>query len=357
MKVGFSAVAAVLAAVSLTLASCGQMTQLAHDNSLEFSKKAEDRTNDREKIVRYQNDQVFSLDISIKEGEAFPNKYENPGYKALMQNPELPTGCEVTSLCSLLNYLGFDIDKETLADEFMPMDNVGVSTMMHAYIGDPKSEEGFGCSAPVIVQTADDYFESILSPCYAVNMTGRSLKELLYQVAQGRPVIVWSTIDLMVMPTEYYWDTIDGEEMWFNGLQHCMVIYGYDLDERTLSVADPLAGNVKYEMEKFNEVYQLMGNQAVLICGNSETKGKFVVREREKSPILSRNAAQRKADEEEAARRMAEEEARRKAEEEAKRIAEAESVAEPAPDEQVPEEAEQSPQPDEEEIPAEEEQE
>ncbi len=353
MKGGFSAVAAVLTAFSLTLTSCGQMTQLAQDNSLEFSKKAVNRA-DKEETVRYQNDQVFDLDISIKEGESFPNKFENPGYKALLQNPELPTGCEVTSLCGLLNYLGFDIDKVTLADEFMPMDNVGVSTMMHAYIGDPKSEEGFGCCSPVIVQTADDYFESILSPCYAVDMTGRSLKELLYQVAQGRPVIVWGTIDLMLMPTEYYWDTNDGEEMWFNGLQHCMVIYGYDLDEGTLSVADPLAGNVKYEMEKFNEVYQIMGNQAVLICGNSETKGKFVVREREKSPILSRNAAQIKAEEEEAARIKAEEEARRKAEEEAKRVAEAEPVTEPAPDEQIPEEAEQ---PAEEEIPAEEEQE
>ena len=348
MNGGFPMIVAVCAAASIALTSCGSTTEYVQDNSSDFSKKAESVT-ETEDTYSYKDEQVFTVDISIKEGEPFPNKFEIPDYKALMQNPELPTGCEVTSLCGLLNYLGFDIDKVTLADEFMPMDNIGVSTMMHAYIGDPKSEEGFGCGAPVIVQTADDYFESILSPCYAVNMTGRSLKELLYQVAQGRPVIVWSTIDLMVMPTEYFWETNDGEEMWFNGLQHCMVIYGYDLDERTLSVADPLAGNVKYAMEAFNDTYQLMGNQAVLICGNSETKGKFVVREREKSPILSRNAAQRKAEEEETARIKAEEEARRKAEEEAKRIAEASPATEPAPEEVEP-------QPDVE-IPAEEEQE
>lgn len=349
MNGGFPTLAAVFAAASLTLTSCGKVTEYAQDNASDFSKKAESIT-ETEDTYSYTYEQVFDLDISIKEGEPFPNKYEIADYKTLMQNPELPTGCEVTSLCGLLNYLGFDIDKVTLADEFMPMDNIGISTMMHAYIGDPKSEEGFGCCAPVIVQTADDYFESILSPCYAVNMTGRSLKELLYQVAQGRPVIVWSTIDLMMMPTEYVWDTVDGEEMWFNGLQHCVVIYGYDLDESTLSVADPLAGAVKYEMAQFNEVYQFMGNQAVLICGNSETNGKFIVREREKSPILSRNAAQRKAEAEEAARIMAEEEARRKAEEEAMRIANAEPVTEPAPDEQPP-------QPEEIEIPAGEEQE
>lgn len=329
MKGGFPVLAAVLTAASITLTSCGEVTELAQDNSVDYSYGAGKLT-EKKNSVSFQNDQVFDLDISIKEGEPLPNKYEIPNYKALMQNPELPTGCEVTSLCGLLNYLGFDIDKVTLADEFMPMDNVGVSTMMHAYIGDPKSEEGFGCCAPVIVQTADDYFASLMSPCYAVDLTGRSLNELCYQVAQGRPVIAWSTIDLMVMPTEYYWDTIDGEEMWFNGLQHCMVIYGYDLDEKTLSVADPLAGNVKYDLDSFNNVYELMGNQAVLICGNSETKGKYVERsDKPNSPILSRNKAERKPQEEE--------EARIKAEEEARRAAEAQPVTEPAPDEASPE--------------------
>ena len=268
MNGDFPALAPVFAAATLTITSCGSVTEYAQDNSSDFSKKAELVT-ETEDTYSFKNEQEFVFDISVKEGELFPNKYEINDFKALLQNPELPTGCEVTSLCGVLNYLGFDIDKVTLADEFMPMDNVGVSTMMHAYIGDPKSEEGFGCCAPVIVQTADDYFESILSPCYAVNITGRSLKELLYQVAQGRPVIVWSTIDLMIMPTEYVWDTADGEKMWFNGLQHCMVIYGYDLDERTLSVADPLKGNVKYEMAPFNDAYQFMGDQAVIICGNS----------------------------------------------------------------------------------------
>ena len=31
------------------------------------------------------------------------------------QNPELPNGCEITSAAIVLNYLGFDIDKVTLA--------------------------------------------------------------------------------------------------------------------------------------------------------------------------------------------------------------------------------------------------
>ncbi len=168
--------------------------------------------------------------------------------------------------------------------------------MREAYIGDPKAEEGFGCSAPVIVQTADDYFESIQSPCYAVDLTGISLNEVLYQVAQGRPVIVWSTIDLIQTPANYVWTTYDGEEMWFNDFQHCVVVYGYDTEQNTVCVADPLSGNINCDMQRFTEVYDLMGKQAVLICGDSQTKGKFVPREdKPQSPVLSRNKAERQA--------------------------------------------------------------
>jgi len=281
--------------VMMTLTSCGERVALVeNDNSMgySFSKAKEGKT------TKNLAEEVFDLDISIKEGEAFPNKYVIEGFNPVMQRPELPTGCEVTALCETLNYLGFDIDKVTLADEFMPMDNSGIYTMRQAYIGDPKSEEGFGCYSPVIVQTADDYFMSVKSPCYAVDLTGRSLKELLYQVAQGRPVIVWSTIDMVVTAPNYRWTTNDGEEMWFNDFQHCVVIYGYDFEAGAVMVADPLAGNVCRNMESFKNAYEILGNQAVVICGDSKTVGKLVERQdKPQSPVLSRNKAERQESE------------------------------------------------------------
>ncbi len=39
----------------------------------------------------------------------------------ILQNPELPNGCEITSAAIVLNYLGFDIDKVTLAENYLPM--------------------------------------------------------------------------------------------------------------------------------------------------------------------------------------------------------------------------------------------
>lgn len=39
----------------------------------------------------------------------------------ILQTPELPNGCEITSAAIVLNYLGFDIDKVTLAENYLPM--------------------------------------------------------------------------------------------------------------------------------------------------------------------------------------------------------------------------------------------
>ena len=37
----------------------------------------------------------------------------------ILQNPELPTGCESVALTMVLNYLGFDLDKTTIADDYL----------------------------------------------------------------------------------------------------------------------------------------------------------------------------------------------------------------------------------------------
>ena len=38
----------------------------------------------------------------------------------ILQNPELPNGCEITSCCEVLHYLGFAPDKCELADHYLP---------------------------------------------------------------------------------------------------------------------------------------------------------------------------------------------------------------------------------------------
>ena len=293
---------AAAAAALCALTSCGTMVHLMEPESAEGTSSAVESYWDIKETTEPVTEQ-FTLDISVPEKYELPRKYTIDGFETVLQKPELPTGCEVTALCEVLNYLGFDIDKVTLADEFMPMDNNGITTMKTAYIGDPKSDEGFGCNAAVIVQTADDYFESVDSPCYAVDLTGSSMKDLYYQVTQGRPVIIWSTINLIITSPNLRWVTNDGEEMWFNDFQHCVALYGYDLDRNAVLVADPLAGNVEYDLAKFESIYNdLMSKQAVVICGDAKTEGEYKApADKPQSPILSRNKAERKKAEENAA--------------------------------------------------------
>lgn len=219
--------------------------------------------------------QPFSIDIFFSEKNEIPDSYVIEGFEAIMQEPELPTGCEVTALAEVLNYLGFDIDKVELCDNFMPVDYEGAVNMYYAYIGDPKSNNGFGCYAPVIVKTAYEYFESVDSPCYAVDITGTDFKGLLFQITQDRPVIVWTTMGQRETYPNYKWTAGNGEDMVFNDYQHCVAIYGYDLNAGVVYTADPLVGNTTYEMSRFETIYDIMYKQAVVICGDAETEGCF----------------------------------------------------------------------------------
>ncbi len=292
-----AAVVSMIAAVSIV--SCSSNVQrasesaLAHTETGEVNKSAAPESVMQTVTAQEQSSEPaeelptepFSLDVSVPDDFDIPQSYVIDGFQTVLQEPELPTGCEVTSLTQTLNYLGFDVDKITLADEFMPIDMQGIVVMDEAYIGDPRLD-GFGCNANIIVQTADKYFASIDSPCYGEELTGSSLREIFWQVSQGRPVITWATIDLKVTNPELVWTAGNGKDFMFNWYQHCLTLYGYDLDKGVVYAADPLKGNVTYPIDQFETVYDLMGDQCVVICGDSDTEGHHVTTEAEKSVTM-----------------------------------------------------------------------
>ncbi|MDE6833252.1 MAG: C39 family peptidase, partial [Ruminococcus sp.] len=211
-----------------------------------------------------------TIDIQPDYYYELPRKAVIDDFKTVMQNPELPTGCEITALTQTLNFLGFDVDKVTMCDKYMNTDWKGEYTMKQCFIGNPKSSTGYGCSSPVICKSARRYFRVEKSECYPVDLTGTDFQDLFYQVDQGRPVIVWATMYLMNTEPKYQYTAKNGEEMWFCTYQHCLTLYGYDLDAGLVYVADPLVGNTTYSLEKFEKIYDILGKQAVIICGDAE---------------------------------------------------------------------------------------
>ena len=52
----------------------------------------------------------------------------------VMQLPELPTGCEVTALTSVLNYLGYDVTKTELAKNYLTTAALGSTGFDKAFL-------------------------------------------------------------------------------------------------------------------------------------------------------------------------------------------------------------------------------
>ena len=95
----------------------------------------------------------------------------------ILQNPELPNGCEITSCCEVLHYLGFAPDKCELADYYLPRSAQWYGAdpdevyMGNPHLDDGSPETGYYCFAGPIVQAANAYLAVQGSSCRAYDLT------------------------------------------------------------------------------------------------------------------------------------------------------------------------------------------
>ena len=82
------------------------------------------------------------------------------GVKFLAQNPELPTGCEITSMTTVLNYYGFNVDKLTMATKYLEKAEAPAN-FWKVFLGDPTKKTGFGCYATPIANAANKYLKDV----------------------------------------------------------------------------------------------------------------------------------------------------------------------------------------------------
>lgn len=193
----------------------------------------------------YEYPNSFSLDIPF-----------------VSQYPELPTGCEITALTTVLNYLGYNVDKLTMADYYLDKGKMGEVSPYKAFVGNPRDEDSCGAFAPVLVNSATKYLKSQRSYMDVYNITGAEYNELLDYVDDGHPVLVWETM-YMKEPYESCTWNIDGENIMWLSREHAMVLIGYT--QSTYIMADPLRGICEYDKELVETRYKSMGKQAIVI--------------------------------------------------------------------------------------------
>lgn len=178
------------------------------------------------------------------------------------QNPELPNGCEITSAAIVLNYLGFDVDKVTLAQEYLPRyvpywdadPNV-------EFMGNPEDELAFYCLPGAVVTAVNDYLEDVGSSYTALDISGAPVEELYQWVANGTPVLVWTTRAFSDPLYNYTFQLPNGS--WPYSNSHCLVLTGYD--EEICYLADPMLEVETVERDRFAECYLERGQYAVVI--------------------------------------------------------------------------------------------
>lgn len=185
--------------------------------------------------------------------------------ECILQRPVLPTGCEVTSLAIALKHYGINASKETLADNYLPKQPVGKANFYKEFVGNPRTASSYGCYAPVIVDTANAYFEDKNLSYRAVDYTGSTFSFLLEKVASGVPVIIWATSPLEGEPEYTSAWIVNGEYVHWKGNLHCLVLTGFNVSEGKVYVADPLKGNTEYDMDLFLKRFKQLFSQAVVI--------------------------------------------------------------------------------------------
>ena len=183
--------------------------------------------------------------------------------KPICQYPALPTGCEMTSLAMVLDFMGVKADKCDLADKYLDKGPVGKVNFWKAFVGNPRNARSYGCYAPVVVNTANRYLRAKNSSMRATYYAGKTLEFLTGYTRAGYPVIVWCTIDCRQARDTATW-VVNGEKIRWRSPHHCVVFLG--IKNGKAVIADPTYGRIKlYDKELFRRGYTALYEQAVII--------------------------------------------------------------------------------------------
>ncbi|MFJ5761597.1 C39 family peptidase [Neobacillus sp. NPDC093182] len=182
----------------------------------------------------------------------------------LQQFPELPRGCEVTSLAMLLNFAGVSVDKLTLADEIPK-----VPYFSDGYFGNPHqgfvgnmytyNQPGLGVYHEVIEDLADKYLPSQID-----NLTGDHFSSVQKKLNAGKPVWVIVGSTFAFLPEEQWetWNTKEGE-INITRRMHSVLVTGYD--ENNVYFNDPFFPdqNKSANFQDFVISWTQFGSQAI----------------------------------------------------------------------------------------------
>lgn len=217
--------------------------------------------------------EVQNLETTVSELQAKYNDLINKkneesiyikGVPTINQNPDYPTGCESVALTILLNYYGVAVTPDDIIGSlpkgelpYSAGDKVYGGNPEKEFIGNPYSQNSFGVYEKPLAVVANSYKQGIHIA------TGTDFDTILNIVKQGRPVMVWTSMNLIkpyISMTWTYKET--GETIYWKANEHAVVIAGYTNDK--VIISDPIGGKIKYQSRSiFKERYDYFGKKAL----------------------------------------------------------------------------------------------
>ncbi|WP_163970637.1 C39 family peptidase [Oceanobacillus halotolerans] len=216
----------------------------------------------------------ISFFLTRKKGAA--TTYQVKGVPTYYQYPELPTGCEATSLAMLLSWGSGDgkVSKYDVVEKLPKGDKVheengelrGANPDVE-FVGDPYGDgDSFGVFEGPILETIEKFM-----PGKGVNLTGKEFEDLLDIVRSGKPVMAWTTIEQKETYHSDTWTDRNGNTIKWYTNEHAVVITGIDGDN--VLVHDPHTGKAEaYNRGLFEKNWVSMGKRAVTLDVPPETK-------------------------------------------------------------------------------------
>lgn len=180
------------------------------------------------------------------------------------QMPDLPNGCEVTSLSMLLNYSGIKVTKDQLAQKI-----AHVSSYDGNYRGNPnkgfvgymnQANGGWCVYNEPLFDVASKYTTRIQ------NVTGDNFDQVIALVSSGHPVLIITTLKYRPVDDMQTWHTKQGT-VHVTPSSHACVITGYDKKKDIVYVNDPYGiKNKAVNWKQIEASYNQQGKQALYVA-------------------------------------------------------------------------------------------
>jgi uncharacterized protein YvpB len=204
---------------------------------------------------------LFSLPLLISTNHTYAKTITAPHIKQL---PELPRGCEVTSLAMMIQQAGVGVGKMELAKEVreVPFKANGLKGNPYdGFVGNMYtfSQPGLGVYNGPIQELAEKYL-----PNRVVNLTGYDFSYVYKMLDKGVPVWVITNSWFSHLPSSQFttWQTSSGP-LKITYREHSVLVTGYD--DNYIYVNDPLYHKANRAVKKaeFIAAWNQMGKQAI----------------------------------------------------------------------------------------------